>query len=484
VLAAACAGPPPASRQRTVVLDTADADAKLGAEVSRQVEAQDGVVKDPALAGYVQKLGEKLVRFAPPQPFAYQFQIVDQWSPNAFALPGGHIFVSRGLLVLTNSEDELACVLGHEIIHAAERHAASRQAFVEQLPMFSLGLPRQVQLAAYARDQERMADTGGQRICSAAGYDPSALGVFLGSLDAITRLQMGSSRIPTFLDTHPGTPERMGNAALFASTLPPPPARDPVAWREAYLGHFEGLILGADPSEGVVRGSLFLHSELDFGIVFPKGWEIQNTPAAVIAISPRRDARFALELAGTGDDPKAVADAYLERIQQTRATIDSQGPQQTRCCKVWVVRGHVEKENRLLAGQLAWIASGGRVYELSSVYVPIASEKYAERGRQFVRSFHPLSAEERASIQVDRLRLVRAHAGETLAALAQRMDNAYKTHPTAIANGLSVDAVLAEGQLIKIGVREPYVAGAAAPSRAKPAQTKAVTAKKPAAPGD
>ena len=463
MLAAACAGPAPPPGGKTVVLDTAEADREVGQQQSQAVVAQIGVVKDEALAKYVQALGAKLARFAPQQPFAYQFQVVDQWSPNAFALPGGYIFVSRGLLVLTNSEDELACVLGHEIIHAAERHAASRQAYTEALPMFSLGVMRQARLAAYSRDQERMADTGGQRICSAAGYDPSALGVFLNSLDAINRLQMGSSRIPTFLDTHPGTSERMGNAALFASTLPPPPARDPVAWREAYLGHLKGMILGSDPAEGVIRGSLFLHPDLDFAVAFPKGWEIQNTPSAVLAVSPKHDARFALELAGSGDDPKAVAEAFLaDRLPKVRATVDSQGPAETRCCKVWVVRGHVEKGNSMLAGQLAWVALGGRVYELSSVYVPIASEKYADRGRQFVRSFHALTPEERGSIQVDRLHLVRAHAGETLAALADRMGNAYKTHPTAIANGIDVDAVLSEGQLIKIGVREPYVAGGAA----------------------
>jgi predicted Zn-dependent protease len=443
-----------------VILDTPDADVKVGAEATREVEAQIGVVYDAALQGYLQSLGEKLVRFAPSRPFAYRFEVVDQWSPNAFALPGGHIFVSRGLLVLTNSEDELACVVGHEITHAAERHAAGQQTYAEQLSPFSLGLPRMATLAAYARDQERMADTGGQRICAAAGYDPRAMSTFLQSLDLIERLQMGSSRIPTFLDTHPGTPERIGSAAIFASTLPSVSAResrDPGADREKYLGHFSGLLLGADPSEGVIQGSRFLHPDLGIAIAFPAGWRIVNTPAAVVAISPKGDARFALEDAGPGDDPQAIAEPYLEkRLQEVRAVVDFKGAQSTRCCKSFVVRGQVETPNAIIAGQLTWVALGGRVYRLSAAYVPLAAAKYADRAKQMVRSLRPLTPEDRASISADRLQLARAHAGETLAAFSARTGNVYEVHPTAIANGLSVDARLTEGQLLKIGVRGPY----------------------------
>lgn len=459
LLATGCLVAPPAPErgQRTVVLDSPDADAKVGDEASREVEAQVGVVRDPALQKYLQSLGTKLVRFAPARPFQYRFEVVDQWSPNAFALPGGHIFVSRGLLVLTNSEDELACVVGHEITHAAERHAASRQAFTEQLSPFALGIPRMLRLAAYARDQERMADTGGQRICSAAGYDPRALSTFLQSLDLVERLQMGSSRIPTFLDTHPGTPERIGSAAIFASTLPPVPERGAGA-RESYLTHFDGLILGTDPSEGVIQGSRFVHPDLGVTLAFPSGWEIANTPAAVVALSPKRDARFALEDAGPGDDPQAVAEPYLaRRLSEVRAAIQFKGAQQTRCCKSFVVRGQVETPQGVIAGQLTWVALDGRVYRLSAAYVPIAAEKYADRAKQMVRSFRPLTDDERAAISVNRLRLVRARAGETIAAFSARTGNVYDVHPTAIANGLSVDAVLAEGQLLKIGVREKYV---------------------------
>jgi len=284
------------------------------------------------------------------------------------------------------------------------------------------------------------------------------MSTFLQSLDLIERLRMGSSRIPTFLDTHPGTGERIGSAAVFASTLPQPPPRDVAKARETYLDHFEGLMLGSDPAEGVIEGARFLHPDLGFALAFPAGWQIINTPAAVVAAPQRRDARFGLEDAGPGDDPEAVAGPYLaERLSKVRAVIEFQGAQETRCCKTYVVRGSVlTPQGVVIAGQLTWIALGGHVYRLSAAYIPIAAEKYADRARLFVRSFHPLTPEERASIQVDRLELVRAKAGETIAQLSARTGNTYEVHPTAIANGLSVDARLTEGELIKIGVRVPY----------------------------
>jgi predicted Zn-dependent protease len=461
-----CASPPPTTKPaaRTVVLETAEVDARVGAQASLEVAAQIGIVKDEKLQAFVEALGQKLVRFAPRQPFSYRFQVVDQWSPNAFALPGGHIFVSRGLLVLTNSEAELACVMAHEITHAAARHAAGRQTFSEQLNPFSLGIPRMASIAAYARDQERAADTGGQRICAAAGYDPRALGVFLQSLDKIERLNMGVSRIPTFLDTHPSSPERVASASISAAALGAPSDRDPRGSREKYLQNLAGLILGTDPAEGVIDGSRFLHPDLDISLGFPAGWAISNTPAAVVAISPKGDARFSLEDAGPGADPEAAATIYLaQRLTEVRAQIDSAEAQATRCCKTYVVRGRLATPQGEIAGQITWVALGGRVYRLTAASRPSAAAKYAERAARMVRSLRPLTPEERASIMVDRLRLARAVQGESIAEFSTRTKNVYDVHRTAIANDLEVGARLDAGQLLKIGLRGPY---SGAPERA------------------
>ena len=429
--------------------------------VVEMVYAQAGHLRDPKLEAYVEALGQKLTRFAPQVPLQYKFLLVDQWSPNAFTLPGGEIFVSRGLLVLSNSEDELAGVLAHEIIHAAAHHALGRQAYVEALSPFSLGLPRAASIAAYGREQERTADMEGQRIAARAGFDPNGLPNFLKSLGKVERLSMGANRIPTFLDTHPGTSERITSAVVLASTLPSAsPDRAKRAMRDAYLERLSGLVLGADPAEGVLRGTVFMHPDLGVAVTFPSGTTLQNTPLAVVGVSKNGDARYALEDGGPGNDPEVVARVWLaQRMGKVRARIDSAEPQQTLCCKTYVVRGVAESQQGALAGQLAWVALKGHVYLLSAVSVPFSAKQTLDRGRQMVRSLRELSAKDRASIQIDTLRLVRAKAGETIAELSARTHNAYDLHRTAIANDLEVTSRLAEGQLVKIGVRGPYRPG-------------------------
>ncbi len=458
-LLAGCAGQPPASRPppRTTVLSSEADDARAGQESARAVQASLGLVDDAKLTAYVDAVGRKLVPHAAQRSFLYRFHVVNQWGPNAFALPGGAIYVSRGALVLAGSEDELANVLAHEITHAAERHAAARQAYVEQLHPLSLGFLRAAQIAAYSRDQERAADAGGQRIAAAAGYDPAGITRFLQSLDLVDRLQMGASRIPTFLDTHPGSADRVAATAFLASSLSARAPRDAAASREVYLQHVDGLVLGADPAEGAVQGARFLHPDLGFAVSFPMGFEIANTPSAVVAFSPSRDARFALEHAGRGDDPRAVADAAIARLAaEYGAEVTDAQELRTACCPAYVVRGRAGAPGGAIAGQLSWIAFGGNVYRLSAAAPIQRIEKYLDRARMMLRSFRPLTAEERESIQVDRLRLVRARAGESIAALSARSGNVYDVHRTAVANGLQPGDVLAEGQLIKIGVSEPY----------------------------
>ena len=191
-------------KKRNILLTEYD-DARVGAEASRDVEAEIGLLDDPELDAYVSQIGRRLLRGVPRRSFHYQFSIVDQFEPNAFALPGGYIFISRGLLALANSEDELANVIGHEITHAALRHSAARQDIERGGNPLSMGWVRAANLAAYGRDMERTADREGQKLAAAAGYDPMGMSTFLGNLGQMERLRIGHTRMPSFFDTHPGS---------------------------------------------------------------------------------------------------------------------------------------------------------------------------------------------------------------------------------------------------------------------------------------
>ena len=174
-------------RKRTVLLTTSD-DIREGAEAAQSVAVDIGLLDDAELTEYVESIGKKLLRGLPRRDFAFHFAIVDQMEPNAFALPGGYIYVSRGLLALINNVDELACVLGHEIVHSARRHSAQQQAVARYQSPMSFPMSRAATLAAYGRDMEREADALGQRLCGAAGYNPMGMATFMRSLDQRERL--------------------------------------------------------------------------------------------------------------------------------------------------------------------------------------------------------------------------------------------------------------------------------------------------------
>ena len=214
----------PVTGRPDFVLTTTEGERKIGKDAAQEVEQSMGLTEDPALAAYVKAIGKQLARQSPRKDVEYQFYVVEMGEPNAFALPGGFVYVSRGLLALANSEDELAGVVGHEIGHVAARHSVRRMSAAAPFAIVagitggavglvsdSLGdavaaipsLAGKAFLAPYSRQQEREADDVGVDIMAKAGWDPSGLSTFLHTLQRQEELQLGESRQPGFFDSHP-----------------------------------------------------------------------------------------------------------------------------------------------------------------------------------------------------------------------------------------------------------------------------------------
>jgi predicted Zn-dependent protease len=443
-------------KHRTVLVTESD-DRRVGEKEQKAAIADLGLMQDDALQAYVQRIGDRVAAQAPERSFTYRFQVLNPWTPNAFALPGGFIFISRGLLALTNSEDELAGVLGHEIVHAAARHAAAQQVIASATP-FAFGWWGAAQLAAYARDQEREADDGGQRLAVAAGYDPLALADLLRGLEQEDRLQLGASRLPGFFAHHPTNTERMATAFARGRELRIARGISGPHDRASYLHRLEGMVVGDDPAEGVFQGSRFLHPELGIAMSFPEGWTLVNTARMVAAFPPTRDARFSLEGAGQGDDPRVAAGAFLAgEARHAHARIVSAQSLEIGGLPAYEIRAYATTPEGFVASQITWIAHGGTIYRLSATAPTSRADRYFGRARAMARSFRSITDDERASIRVERLRLATARDDEDLAALSRRTDNAWDPARTAVMNGMVPDSRLEGGQLVKIAVSEPYV---------------------------
>lgn len=430
---------------------------RAGPEMVKRVFAELGRVEDKAIQQYVDAVGQRLARGVPRTASGFRFHVVDQWSPNAFALPDGSIFISRGILVLASSEDELANVLAHEIIHVVERHAIDRMVVADSANPFLIGFARAAYLASFSREQEREADSGGQVIAAAGGYDPAAMASFLRRLESIERIQIGTSRLPGFFDTHPATVERVGTTHDRSAKIPftAKPGVAPSA--DAYARRLEGLAMGDDPSQGIFRGTRFLHPDLDFAIAFPDAWTLVNTPSAVGAIAPKGDARIAVEFAGKGDDASVVASEYLRKeLKKAEARVESSNAISVGGRSGWELVVSVPTAAGAISAQLTFLPHQGTVYLISLAARATAFSSYRGRAVATVRSLRPLDPAERDSIDVLRLRLARAEAGETLQELSRRTKNALDLQRTAVQNGIYTEGGLEEGKLLRVAVAERY----------------------------
>jgi predicted Zn-dependent protease len=276
-------------------------------EHQRILAAYGGVYNDPKLQAMLEATVERLVAVSDRPDLRYKVVMLNSQSINAFALPTGQLYVTRGLVALANDESELASVMAHEMGHVVARHAAIREEQAKQAALVgrvvsdvisdpevgALALAKsKLALASFSRSQEFEADAIGINIASRAGYDPYGAVRFLTSMEHNSELRPQQSataidpRAPDFLSSHPATPERISNAVANARQVSNSPATTGSVGRDknAYLGDIDGIVFGEDPSEGFVRGRRFLHPRLGFTFTAPDGFALENTAQAVLGV--------------------------------------------------------------------------------------------------------------------------------------------------------------------------------------------------------
>jgi predicted Zn-dependent protease len=458
---------------------TTEREVATGRDAATEVEQQMGLVRDPERVAYVRAIGARLAALSPRQDLSYTFYIVDMPEANAFALPGGHIYVSRGLLAIANSEEELANVIGHEIGHVAARHHARQQARAQQVGVLSvlgtlaaavLGGAEAAQsvgelgqlagagfLASHSRDQEREADEIGQSLSAKGGWNPAGMAQFLSTLGRETTLKLGQEKNPSFLDTHPATPERVesawNRARSLAQAKTPPVARD----RAAFLGKLDGLVVDDDPAAGLFDGNVFRQPDMNFRVTFPNGWRTVNSPSAVAGAAPDQGAMIQLALAGSGSDPRAVAQKSLG---QQDIQIVEQGSVTIGALRGYRVRMSQPSAQGKVGGLFTWIAHGGQVYRLECIAAEVRFAAFAPLCARTTESFRPLDAADREAIRAHVLRVATARSGESLSALGARTGNVWSPEQTAVANGIEASGALPPDRLLKIAVAVPFRSGA------------------------
>jgi predicted Zn-dependent protease len=315
----------PATGQRQLSLMSEGQEIQMGREADPDIVASMGLYPDESVQTYVQELGSELAAHSERTELPWTFRVLDDPLINAFALPGGFVYVTRGIMVHFESEAELVGVLGHEIGHVTARHSVN-QISKAQLATIGLGvgmilapeLQRYEPLASasmqllflkFGRDDERQSDELGVRYMSRVGYDPAQLGGVMAMLGQVTAGEGGGP--PEWLSTHPN-PENREETIRELAAQTPVALDPPLVRRDEYLPHLEGMVYGNNPREGYFDGQHFYHPDMAFQLDFPQGWQTANSKQAVQAGSAEGDAMLALTLA-EGATPAAALSAFLSQ---------------------------------------------------------------------------------------------------------------------------------------------------------------------------
>src|SRR5216117_2841035 len=364
----------PATGARQLMLISESQEIAMGRDYDKQVVASIGLYPDSGLQRYIQQFGTRLAATSERPNLPWSFRVVDDPVVNAFALPGGFIYVTRGILAHLNSEAELAGVVGHEIGHVTARHSVS-QLSKQQLAQIGLAVgtiaspdfERFAGLASaglgvlflkYSRDNERQADDLGLRYMRRVNYDPREMPHVFEMLTRVSQAQVGG-RVPEWLATHPDPENRRGRIEQEVAALPQSFSGAAVN-RDEYLRRLDGLVFGNNPREGYFKDNQFFHPDLRFRVTFPEGWTTSNGKQAGVAVSPQKDALVEVSVAKeqTAD---AAARAFLAQKGLT-----SGYPVRTSVGGLPAVTAGfaAATDNGTLRGTVLFVEQGGVVYQL------------------------------------------------------------------------------------------------------------------------
>lgn len=413
----------PVTGDRELALVSEGQEIQIGRQVAEGAAQQLGLVEDQALQAYVQRLGLQLAQASERPDLPWAFRVADDPTPNAFAAPGGFIFITRGMLALMRNEAELVSVLGHEIGHVTARHSVAMMSRA-QLAQLGLGIgsiisPTVAQfgdLAAgglqllflrYGRDAERQADELGYRYALQQGYDVREMTNVFTALQQSSRLA-GQSPVPSWLSTHPYPEERITRIERALGSLSP--VSEPRRIGEAeYLARIDGLAYGEDPRKGYFEASRFLHPELAFRLDFPRDWRTQNFAQAVVAGSPGEDALIQLMLV-----PGSLQDAAENFFGQPGLTAGRRRSQTVNGLATISGALQAQTEQASLAGVATFASLDGRTYRILG-YSPAARfGTYESTFRAVGSSFARLTDATALARQPRRLAIVRVPRAMTV----------------------------------------------------------------------
>lgn len=461
-LLVACATNPATGRRQLILMSEGE-EIQLGKQGDAEVRRTMGVYQDADLQRYVERVGRQLAKTSKRPNLPWTFTIVDEAAVNAFALPGGFIYLTRGIMPFLRDESEMAAVLGHEVGHVDGRHsaeAASNQTFAGGgLAVLGILVPETQPFAEaasvslgllflkHSRSAELEADQLGVRYIASNGWAPQGMPGLLNTLARLDEASGSSRGVPNWMATHPPAADRVTRvqeAVQIAAGTRGATTTNAAEFEE----RLSGLVYGDSREDGFIRGSEFLHPILRFAVRFPDNWQIVNSAEQVVATrGENSSAAMLLEVAPADGSPEQTARSVIGKagFQEVQG-----GRRQLNGLDAYVGVYEGVSNNRRVQMQAAVIRSGNQSYLIAGL---APSNEYGSVANAFSRSiqtFRPLSAAEANRLQPDRIELYTARSGDTWASLAQRTGGRIRPATLAIMNGSNPAAAPRPGDRLRL----------------------------------
>jgi predicted Zn-dependent protease len=459
---ASCAVNPVTGKSELMLLSD-EQEIKLGKRTDTQIIKEYGIYDDPELNAYVNRLCQRLAALSHRPDLHYQAKVLDVSVVNAFAVPGGYVYFTRGILAYLNSEAELAGVVGHELGHITARHSAQQYSRA-QLAQIGLGIGMVLsdtlrdfsELAQFgvgalflkfSRDNERQADDLGVDYASKAGYDASRLAEFFGTLERL-HPKTDRSGLPTWLSTHPNPVDRQGavrrKAGEWQQRLG---LSDWKVDRDPYLSRIDGMVFGEDPRQGYVEDNVFYHPELGFQFPVPADWKLQNTPSAVGMQSKRKDAAIHFSIT-KAYSPTEAAKRF---VRESRTAVIDSGRLQVNGLPAFRLLSQLRSREGVLEVLSYFIQKDNLVYVFHAYTSVGLFHGYRPTFETTIMGFRGLSDPSRINVRPDRIRIYSTQAEGTLrAALLALGVSADELEKTAVLNGKNLGDRIPANTLLKV----------------------------------
>lgn len=457
-----CAVNPVTGKRQLMLLSEGD-EMKLGQQTDQEVIQSYGLYEDPQIAGYVEELGVKLARLSHRPNLPYKFRLLNSPVINAFAVPGGYVYITRGILTFLNSEAEFAGVVGHEIGHIAARHSAQQYSRA-QLAQLGLGVASifsetfrrysgiaefgvGMMFLKFSRDMERQADELGVEYSTKAGYDAHRMADFFSTLKKMTpESQRGG--LPGWFSTHPDPEEREAKIISLTNDwqrkLPP---RDYLVNHEVYLRRIDGIVFGENPREGFVKEGIFYHPDLRFQFPVPDNWQVNNTPRQVQLFTEKQDAVILFSL----DEATSPAQAAQTFIRKTKATVLLSEPSRVNGMPAYRVFSEMTTSDATISILSYFIQKENQIYVFHGYTLKNLFRTYEGAFNRTMRGFANLTDPAILNIQPDRIRIRQvprtASMKEILGSFGVEQD---KIEKLALINGKDPDSEVEANTLIKL----------------------------------